>query len=293
MRDLYSIIENVSGELYIRALKNVPSDVKEALEKAYKAEDTEIGKAVLEIILKNIKIAKDNDMLVCQDTGTPIYYVFVGEDLTINYKRLYESIKRGVSTVTKKYFLRPNCVDVITRNPRGDNVGLDIPVIHIEVDEALSSGLRIVCIPKGSGSENQSFLKMLSPADGVKGLMSFIIESIIAGASKACPPVIVGIGIGGTFESCALLAKKAACVRKLGSYHLNPKIREMEERLLKAINETGIGPMGLGGKTTALGVHIEVADTHISQLPVAVNIQCWKGQRAEALIKENLEVELT
>jgi fumarate hydratase subunit alpha/L(+)-tartrate dehydratase alpha subunit len=132
---------------------------------------------------------------------------------------------------------------------------------------------------------------MLPPADGIKGIVNFVIESVIAGVNKACPPAIVGVGIGGTFDECAWLAKKAATVRRIDSPNPNPKIRAMEEKLLKAINETGIGPMGLGGKTTALAVNIEVADTHISQLPVAINTQCWKGQRAEALINDRLEVE--
>jgi fumarate hydratase subunit alpha/L(+)-tartrate dehydratase alpha subunit len=132
---------------------------------------------------------------------------------------------------------------------------------------------------------------MLSPAEGIEGVVNFILESVISGAGKSCPPVIVGVGIGGTFDECAWLAKKAATIRKLGAPNPDNRLRIMEEKLLDAINGIGIGPMGLGGKTTAIAVNIEIADTHISQLPVAVNLQCWKGQRAEAVISSSLEVD--
>lgn len=291
MTELYGLLQEVCGKLYVKALKNVPSDVKSALKKAYQEEDNKTGKMILDTILKNIEIAEQNDMLVCQDTGTPVFYIAVGEDVSINYAKLYDAIRTGVSEATKRYYLRPNMVDPVTRESRGDNVGVKIPVIHLEYEPSLGSSIKVVCVPKGSGSENQSFLKMLSPSEGLKGIANFVIESVIAGVNKACPPVIVGVGIGGTFDECAWLAKKAATIRRLDSPNPNPKIRAIEEVLLKAINETGIGPMGLGGKTTALAVKIEVADTHISQLPVAINMQCWKGQRAEALINEKFEVK--
>ena len=291
MTELYSLLQKVCGELYVKALKNVPSDVKSALKRAYQEENNETGKMILGTILKNVEVAKQHDMLVCQDTGTPVFYIAVGEDVNVNYARLCDAVRRGVSKVTRKHYLRPNMVDPITRKSRGDNVGVRIPVIHLDYEQNLGSSIRVVCVPKGSGSENQSFLKMLSPAEGLKGIANFVIESVIAGVNKACPPAIIGVGIGGTFDECAWLAKKAATVRRLDSPNPNPKLRAMEEKLLKAVNETGIGPMGLGGKTTALAVNIEVADTHLSQLPVAINTQCWKGQRAEALINEKLEVE--
>ncbi len=291
MTGVYDLIKKVSGELYVRALKSVPTDVLTALKDAYVREDSDTGKMVLETILKNVDVAEQHDMLVCQDTGTPVYCVVVGEDVSLNFGELYRAVSRGVSEATRSYNLRPNMVDPLSRESRGDNVGNRIPVVHVEYDERLGSSIKIVCVPKGSGSENQSFLRMLPPAEGLRGVVSFVIESVIAGANKACPPVIVGVGIGGTFDECAWLAKKAATIRRIDTHHPDPKIRALEERLLKAINETGIGPMGLGGRTTALAVNVEVADTHISQLPVAVNTQCWKGQRAEAVISNNLEVE--
>jgi len=287
---VYDLIQKVSGELYIKALKNVPSDVLAAIKSAYENEGSENGKMVLRTILENIDVARQHDMLVCQDTGTPVYCVMVGEDVDLNFGKLYKAISKGVSEVTKKYNLRPNMVDPLTRVSRGDNVGNRVPIVHVEYDERLISSIRIVCVPKGSGSENQSFLRMLSPAEGLRGVVSFIIESVITGINKACPPVIVGVGIGGTFDECAWLAKKAATMRRIDVHHPDPKIRVLEEKLLKFINETGIGPMGLGGRITALAVNVEVADTHISQLPVAVNTQCWKGQRAEAIISDGFEV---
>lgn len=289
--ELYSVIEEVCEQLYYMALTHVPSDVKEALQRAYAEEENEIGKSVLETILKNIEVAEKNNMLVCQDTGTPVFYVQVGENVDVNYKRLYESIKRGVSSSTLKYSLRPNMLEPLTRRQKGDNVGKCIPVVHLDYLDDLKDSIKIVCVPKGSGSENQSFLRMLSPSEGVRGVINFVLESVVAGAGKACAPVIVGVGVGGTFEECAWLAKKAATIRKLNEPNPDAKLRALEEKLLEAVNELGIGPMGLGGRFTALAVNIETADTHISQLPVAVNLQCWKGQRSEAVILETFKVE--
>ncbi len=291
-KDLYGVLKDVSEQLYVMALKNVPTDVLSALKSAYEKESG-IGKMILDTILKNIEVAKQNDIIVCQDTGTPIYYVEAGAEMSINIKKLYNSIYAGTSSATHKYDLRPNMLDPITRELRGDNVGKGIPVLHLDYNDELGSSLRVVCVPKGSGSENQSFLRMLSPAEGIKGVVDFVLESIVAGANKSCAPVIVGVGIGGTFDECAWLAKKAATIRKLNVPNPDKKLRILEEKLLMAINDMGIGPMGLGGKFTALAVNIEVADTHISQLPVAVNLQCWKGQRAEAVISDSLEVNYT
>jgi tartrate/fumarate subfamily iron-sulfur-dependent hydro-lyase alpha chain len=286
----YRDLESISELLYIKALKNVPEDVQFALKKAYEDEESETGKMVIETILKNIDVARKNDIIVCQDTGTPVFLIETSEDVALNCKKIHDAISRGVSNATYKYDLRPNMLDPLTRELKGDNVGKGVPIIHFEYNDDVDF-IRITCVPKGSGSENQSFLKMLSPADGLAGVIEFILESVVEGAGKACPPVIVGVGIGGTFDECAWLAKKAATMRRIDVPNRDGRLKKLEELLLNAINETGIGPMGLGGSITALAVNVETADTHISQLPVAVNLQCWKGQRAQASISKNFEVE--
>ncbi len=293
MEKLYRLIEEVCEKLYVSALKEVPGDIQTALKKAHEGEESETGRMVLETILRNIQVAKENDVIVCQDTGTPVYLVEVSPDATLNLRRVYGAIYRGTSRATRNYNLRPNLLDPLTRELRGDNVGKGVPVVHFEYQDNLDSLIKITCVPKGSGSENQSFLRMLTPADGVAGVKKFILECILEGASKACPPVIVGVGIGGTFDECAWLAKKAATMRRIDVPNPDERLQKLELDLLNAINRTGIGPMGLGGKYTALAVNVEVADTHISQLPVAVNIQCWKGQRAQASILDTFEIEYT
>lgn len=291
MEKLYEVVEKASEQLYVDALKNVPQDVQNALKKSLEKEETKTGKMVLETFLKNIDVAKEHDIIVCQDTGTPVYSVETSSDVSLNTGRICRALYKGTSNATSKYDLRPNMLDPITRELRGDNVGKGVPVTHFECDDQLESLMKITCVPKGSGSENQSFLRMLPPADGMEGVAMFILDSVTDGVSKSCPPVIVGVGIGGTFDESAWMAKKAATMRKIDDPNPDKKLQKLEDKLLNAINQTGIGPMGLGGKITALSVNVETADTHISQLPVAINLQCWKGQRAEAYISEDLEVE--
>lgn len=293
MEKLYQIVEEVSEFLYVSALKNIPDDVQLALNKARENEKSEIGKMIMETILRNIEVAKENDTIVCQDTGTPVYLVEASDEANINFKKLYGAISNGVSNATHKYDIRPNMLNPLTRELKGDNVGKGVPVVHLECSGDMGSLIRLTCVPKGSGSENQSFIKMLSPAEGIHGVQKFVLESILEGAAKACAPVIVGVGIGGTFDECAWLAKKAATMRRIDVPNSDKLLGKLEDELLNAINEMGIGPMGLGGKVSALAVNIETADTHISQLPVAVNLQCWKGQRAEASISEDLKVKYT
>lgn len=291
MEELYQVVEKVCEFLYVSALKNISNDVGMALKKAHESETSKIGKMILGTILRNVEIAKENDMIVCQDTGTPVYLVETSDEANLNFRKLYDAISNGVSNATHKYDLRTNILNPLTRELRGDNVGRGVPIVHLECNGEISSLMRLTCVPKGSGSENQSFLKMLLPAEGIYGVQKFVLESVLEGAAKACAPVIVGVGIGGTSDECAWLAKKAATMRRIDIPNPDKLLGKLEDELLNAINEMGIGPMGLGGKLTALAVNVEVADTHISQLPVAVNLQCWKGQRAQALISEGLQVE--
>lgn len=287
--DFYKIVEKCAEELYIRALKKLPQDVKGALSKAYKAETSTIGKKILGTISENVRVAEREDNLLCQDTGLPVYFIEVGTKLDINIPRLKSCITEGCRTATENYPLRSNTLHTITRDRTFTNTGRGIPVLHIDFIPN-SDILAVTMVPKGSGSENMSFLKMLTPAEGIAGVKKFIISSVIEAGANPCPPTVIGVGLGGTSDVAMLLAKKAIA-RPIGSGNEEPLIMDMEEELLQAINKLGIGPMGLGGDTTALAVHIENADTHITLNPVAVNFQCWAARRATAKIYKNGEVE--
>ncbi|MDW8045531.1 MAG: fumarate hydratase [Nitrososphaerota archaeon] len=284
----YSLIEETVKNLYIKALKIAPPDLVIALKKAYDSETSDLAKRILQTILSNVQTAKDRDMLICQDTGTPVYFVKIGSNLCINGIKLYEAICNGTKRATLEHPIRPNIVHPITRINTGTNVGNNIPVIHYEFFDG--DYLAIMCMPKGSGSENMSFMSMLLPADGIAGIKKFVIDAVIESGGKPCPPTVIGVGIGGTSDLVTLLAKKAL-IRPVGSHNPDPQIARLENELYEAINSTGIGPMGMGGKNTCLAVHIESAYTHISHNPVAINTQCWAARRAGAKIYTNGEVE--
>jgi len=279
---LEAIVEETAKELYVRALKRLPPDVKQALEKAFQLERNATGKKILETILLNIKVAEENDSMVCQDTGTPTYMVKLGTRMPIDGAQVIKAINEGCKRATLDYSLRPNIVHPITRVNTYTNVGKGVPIICID-SIPRKDYLEIMMIPKGSGSENMSFIRMLIPAEGLEGVREFIISSVVKAGGNPCPPTVVSVGIGGSFDLCARLAKEAM-VRPIGSHSPDPAVAKLEDELLRAINKTGIGPMGLGGSTTALAVHIEVAHTHITQLPVAVSMQCWAARRAAAKI---------
>jgi len=285
---LLDVVTHTAGELYVRALKKMPPDVKRALEGASERETHPLAKKFLDTILKNIAIAEATNNIVCQDTGTPVYLLRVGDGFQLPPAQIVAAIRKGCDRATREHDLRPNILHPLTREHTHTNVGRHIPVIHFEF-ASNDSTLEIMMIPKGSGSENQSFMKMLVPAEGLDGVKRFVLKSVAAAGANPCPPMLLGIGIGGTFDLCPTLAKKAIA-RPLGSWNPAPGIAQLEEQLLADINQLGIGPMGLGGDTTALGVHIETADTHISQLPVAVNCQCWAARRAGARISAEGEV---
>jgi len=286
MADLYDALEIAGKELYLRALKNIPADVRAALKIGYEREQqhgNQSAQQVMFTILENVRAADDQDTLVCQDTGLPVFKVFVGADLNVNIPDLMERLKRGCERATREYPLRSNAVHPLTRKHTGTNTGQGLPVMKLEFVRG-SHELRVQMAPKGSGSENMSFLKMLNPAEGLRGIQRFVLECILESGARPCPPMIVGVGLGGTSDVAMQLAKEASTFRKIGSRNADPEIASLEEWLLDRINQTGLGPQGLGGSTTALAVHVEWAHTHISQNPVAVNIQCWRGERAEAVI---------
>lgn len=285
----YLIIEDAAKELYIRALKLLPPDVKDALRAADERETEETAKQILHTILKNVEVAEDQDQLICQDTGLPIYFLTMGSQFTVDGARVEKALKKGVKRATLEHPFRGSSTNPLTRINPQTSVGDGLPVIHWEFEED-QDYLDILMVPKGSGSENMSAMKMFIPADGVGALKRFVLERVFENGANPCPPGIIGVGIGGTADLVGVLAKKAIA-RPTGSKNPDPELAKLETELFEAINELGIGPMGMGGKTTALAVHIEAAYTHITQNPVAVNTQCWPARRARAKIFPDGKVE--
>jgi len=285
----YGLVENVCRELYIRSLKEIPPDVVEAIRRAAATETREVAKRIFSHYLQSIELGRDKEMIVCQDTGIPIYWVDIGGNLRLDGSRLTHSIRLGTERATREHPLRSSIVSPLGRENRQTSTGDGIPIIHYDFVPD-SDLLNILFMPKGSGSENMSFMKMLVPADGVNGIKRFVLEQVVGAGAKPCPPTIVGIGIGGSSDLCMALAKKATA-RPLGSRNGSSEIAKLEEELFDAINQTGIGPQGLGGNTTALAVHIETAWTHITCNPVAVNMQCWRAERRRAKLSADERVE--
>jgi fumarate hydratase subunit alpha/L(+)-tartrate dehydratase alpha subunit len=284
---IYDTIEDIASQLYIKALTDIPKDVRVGLKKGLDSETAAGGKTsskVMLTILENVRVADEKDMMVCQDTGLAIYKVLVGQKVKdLDLVEVKNRLRMGAERATREYPLRSNTVHPILRKNTQTNTGQGIPVIKFEFVPD-SDRIEIWMAPKGSGSENMSFLRMLKPSDGIKGVKRFVLECMFESGANPCPPVIVGIGLGGTSDVAAAMAKEASCFRKVGTQSADPQVAQLEAELLELINQTGIGPQGLGGQTTAMAVNIEWAHTHISQLPVAVNMQCWRGERASATI---------
>jgi fumarate hydratase subunit alpha len=264
-------------ELIKKAVTDLPAEVEEALRSAYKLEDSEIAKLQLENILENVKLARESGRPMCQDTGLPLFFVELG---TSKKEDVEKAILEGVREATASVSLRPNVVDPLTRENTGDNTGKGIPQIHWS--KSKDERTYITYLPKGAGSENASALKMLKPADDVK---EFVLDTVKEAGGKPCPPIIVGVGIGGAMDTSAKLAKMAL-LRPLDSKNPTEEYAKLERELLEEINRLGIGPMGLGGKTTALAVNIEYAACHTASLPVAVNIQCWAHRHQKERFQE-------
>jgi tartrate/fumarate subfamily iron-sulfur-dependent hydro-lyase alpha chain len=277
---LQDAVLEVAAYLYVWALKDIPQDLRDALAGAAGRETSVSGQRVLQTILKNVQVADDGGNLVCQDTGIAVYTCRVGEHFPLHPVRIYQALKAGTERATIEHPLRSNAVHTITRENTGPNTGHRLPIVHWEFIPEWN-GLDVKCVPKGSGSENMSFLKMCVPADGVKGIKQFVLESIVGAGGKPCPPGIVGVGIGGSADYAMYLAKEAIA-RPIGTRNFDPVVAQLEEELFQLLNETGIGPMGLGGDVTVLQCHIQHADTHMTLNPVAVNYQCWAARRATA-----------
>jgi len=244
-------------------------DVWKALRENLENEESLVGKEVLEEILENDRMAEREKLPMCQDTGFTVIFVEMGQEVRITGGDFYEAINRGVRNGYRKGYLRKSVVgDPLRRNNTGDN-----SPAWVHIDIVVGNRLKISVMPKGAGSENMSTVKILSPAEGVQGVKKFVLDWVRERGANACPPLVVGVGIGGTFEGVAKLAKKAL-LRPIGSKNSEPFYAEMEEELLREINNLGLGPQGLGGSTTALAVHIETYPCHIASLPLAINLQC-------------------
>jgi len=286
---LRDIVAETAAHLYVWALKDIPQDLRDALREAQQRETSVPGRRVLDTIVRNVQIADEQENLVCQDTGIAVYTCRVGEHFPLHPARIYEALKAGTERATVEHPLRSNAVHTLTREHTGPNTGHRLPIVHWDFVPGWD-GLDVKCVPKGSGSENMSFLKMCVPADGVKGIKQFVLESIVGAGGKPCPPGIVGVGIGGSADYAMYLAKEAIA-RPIGTRNPDPHVARLEEELFELLNETGIGPMGLGGDVTVLNCHVEHADTHMTLNPVAVNYQCWAARRASAHIRPDGHVD--
>ena len=268
--------EDIVVRLIRLASTKLPADIGWALEAAAGWETGEIAYSQLGAIMENAKKAEFLGRPMCQDTGLPIFYVSGKFDSSVKGE-----IERAVKRATAELPLRPNLVDPITRENTGDNTGFSSPFIHFDPTE--DDFLQISVLPKGAGSENMTRLAMLNPADGIEGIKRFVIDSVLDAGGRPCPPSIVGIGIGGTSDVCVSMAKEALLL-PLSARNPDKSIAALEDELFMKLNESGLGPMGLGGQTTVLGVRIKKAGCHTASLPVAVNIGCWATRRATVRI---------
>jgi fumarate hydratase subunit alpha len=278
-------IEETAKELYIRALKILPDDVKRGFDTLAARETVASAKRVLGTMITNIAVAERTDNLLCQDTGIPIYNVTIGRGLEFGAEdgvALKAALRRGCERATREHPLRSSIVHPLTRRNEQTSCGIGVPVIQIDVSDEIE-GLRIEMIPKGSGSENNSWLKMAVPADGVDAIKTFVVDCVLDAGGRTCPPTIVGVGVGGTADLCVHLAKVAA-TRPIGTRCADDAGTKLETELSEAVNLLGVGPQGLGGDATAFAVHVELAATHITMNPVAVNMQCHSARRASATL---------
>jgi fumarate hydratase subunit alpha/L(+)-tartrate dehydratase alpha subunit len=279
------MVENVAKELYIRALKILPPDIKQGFAALAARETAPTAQNVLGTMIQNIAVAEATDNLLCQDTGIPIYNVTIGRGVQFgdgDGAALKAAIRKGCERATREHPLRSSIVHPLTRKNEHTSCGIGVPVIHIDHGDDID-GLRIEMIPKGSGSENNSWLKMAVPAEGVDAIKTFVVDCVLDAGGKTCPPTIVGVGVGGTADLCVHLAKIAA-TRPLGTRCADAEGAKLEDELSSAVNMLGVGPQGLGGDATAFAVHVELAATHITMNPVAVNMQCHSARRASAAI---------
>ena len=272
--EIISIIE----KLFIDANINLSDEMLARFTRAIDEEKSPVGKEVLRELINNAEIAKKEQIPICQDTGLAVTFLEIGQDVHITGLNLEDAIAEGVRRGYKNGYLRKSCCDPFTRKNTGDNTP---PIIHTKI--VPGERIRIVVLPKGGGSENYGEARILVPSQGREGVKSFVLEMVKKGGPNPCPPIIVGVGIGGNFEMSAILSKEALMV-PIGQRNNDPVMAEFELELLEEINKTGIGPQGYGGTITALDVHIKTMPCHIASLPVAVNIQCHAHRKKEAIL---------
>jgi len=273
-------ITKTVAELCQQANFVLGEDVLNALKRAQETEESPLGKEALEQLLENARIAEREQLPLCQDCGTAVVFLEVGQDAHVTGGDLKAAVEEGVRQGYAQGYLRKSMVSqpFSTRKNTGDNTP---PVIHTEI--VPGERIKIMVMPKGAGSENMSRLAMLKPGEGRQGVIDFVVKTVEEAGANPCPPVIVGVGIGATAEKAMLLAKKAL-LRKVGSPNPDPETAKLEQELLERINALGIGPLGFGGRVTALAVHAEALPTHIASLPVAVNLQCHSARHTEAIL---------
>jgi fumarate hydratase subunit alpha len=273
-----SEITRAVKDLFIDANCNLGEDVLAAFDRAIATDESPVAKEVLRELKENARIARDEQSPICQDTGLAVLFVEIGQDVHIVGGDLKAAINEGVKRGYGEGYLRKSACHPFTRANTKDNTPA---VIHFDI--VPGDKVRIVAVPKGGGAENMSRVDMLSPSAGLEGIKEFVVRRIEASGSNPCPPTVVGVGIGGTFERSALLAKKAL-MRKIGERNADPELAKVEVEVLARINKLGIGPMGYGGNTTSLDVFFEVEPCHIASLPVAVNVQCHAARHKEAVL---------
>lgn len=271
-------IQNAIVELLRKTVVKLPADIERRIRQAYAEETDEVPRMQLKAIVDNIELAEKGNTPMCQDTGVTIFYVTLPRECKVNVEK---GIVEGVRTATKEVPLRPNAVHPLTRKNPGDNVGERMPYINWKVAD--QDHIEITVMTKGAGSENMSQLAMLTPSAGLKGIKEFALNTVLRAGSNPCPPTVIGMGIGGSADICMKLAKEAL-LRPIDQRHKDPEIAKLETELLESMNMLGIGPMGLGGKTTMLGLNIEYAYCHTASLPVAINVQCWAARRGTVRI---------
>ena len=265
-------------KMCLEANFDLGEDVLQAFRRAQETEESPIGGEIMGMLLENARIAKDEAIPMCQDTGFAVFFVELGDDVRVTGGNLVAAINEGVRRGYQEGYLRKSICHPFTRKNTGDNTPA---IVHVEL--VPGDRLKIVFAPKGGGSENMSRVTMLRPSDGKKGIKDFVVTRVKESGANPCPPTVVGVGIGGTFEKAAWLAKKAL-LRPLGSAHHDPETAAFEQEIFTAINNLGIGPQGFGGRTTALAVHIEMHPCHIASLPVAVNINCHAHRHKEVIL---------
>ncbi len=275
-----SQIKDKVKELFLKANYHLDQELMHRLEEALEEETSPIGKSVLQMIIKNNQIASSEEIAICQDTGLAVLFITLGQEVSITGGNFTEAINQGVKEAYQEGYLRKSVVDdpVFERK----NTKTNTPAI-IYIDIGLGDKIKFTVMPKGFGSENMSAIAMLKPADGVEGIMNFVVETVKKAGSNPCPPTIIGVGIGGTIDKAMVIAKKAI-TRKMGEPNKNEKYSAMEKKALEKINNLGIGPAGLGGRTTTLAVNIDYLPTHIAGMPVAINVCCHAARHAEGIL---------